>query len=62
MTAQEYVSPFDEYWTFGRLDGKWKLKEVELPAAGKRRVVRENLDEDSSPEQLEWYYQHPRAT
>ena len=33
---QEYVTPFEEYWTFGRLDNQWKLKEVLPPAAAKR--------------------------
>jgi hypothetical protein len=36
-------------------------KEV-LPAAkGQRTAAVENVDEDSSPEQLQWYYQHKRA-
>jgi predicted lipid-binding transport protein (Tim44 family) len=58
----EYVSPWEEYWTFGRLDGQWKLKEVLPPATGAGLVGQENIDEDTSAAQLQWYYQHPRAT
>jgi len=61
LVQDPYVAPFEEYWTFGRMDGQWKLKEV-LPAAKSQRMAaQENLDEDSSPEQLQWYYQHKRA-
>jgi predicted lipid-binding transport protein (Tim44 family) len=62
MSEQEAVTPFEEYWTFGRLDGLWKLKEVLTPGEGKKRTTAENLDEDSSPEQVQWYYRQPRAT
>ncbi len=51
-----------EYWTFGRLDGQWKLKEVLPPAKGEATVGQENLDEDSNQAQLQWYYQQKRAT
>jgi uncharacterized membrane protein YgcG len=57
----EDVVPFDEYLTFGRLDGQWKLKEVMPPAAGAGAVGQENLDEDSSLLQLRWYYTKKRA-
>ena len=57
----EDVVPFDEYITFGRLDGQWKLKEVMPPAAGAGAVAQENLDEDSSLLQLRWYYTKKRA-
>lgn len=56
-----YVMPFEEYWTFGRLDNDWKLKEVLPPARGRKRTAEENIDEDSGPGQLEWYYRQPRA-
>jgi predicted lipid-binding transport protein (Tim44 family) len=56
-----YVTPFEEYWTFGRLDNDWKLKEVLPPARGKGKTSEENVDEDSGPGQLEWYYRQPRA-
>jgi predicted lipid-binding transport protein (Tim44 family) len=61
LNAQEYVTPFEEYWTLGRLDGQWKLKEVLPPGQGKKAVDLENVDEDSSRGQLEWYYRQTRA-
>jgi predicted lipid-binding transport protein (Tim44 family) len=61
MSEQEFVTPFEEYWTFGRLDGRWKLKEVLPPGQGKKAVDLENVDEDSSPGQLQWYYRQPRV-
>ena len=62
VSQDEYVVPFMEYWTFGRLDGQWKLKEVLPPARGEETVGQENLDEDSNAAQLQWYYQQTRAT
>jgi predicted lipid-binding transport protein (Tim44 family) len=56
------VTPFVEFWTFGRLDNEWKLKEVLPPARGGELVATENVDEGSSPEQLQWYYKQTRAT
>ena len=61
LSQDEYVSPFEEYWTFGRLDNQWKLKEVLPPAKGKGMIGQENIDEESNPEQLEWYYGQTRA-
>jgi len=61
LSEQETVTPFEEYWTFGRLDGQWKLKEVLPPGRGKKTVDLENVDEDSSPDQLQWYYRQPRV-
>jgi predicted lipid-binding transport protein (Tim44 family) len=58
---QEYVSPFEEYWTFGRLDKQWKLKEVLPPSASKRMIATENVDEESSAGQMQWYYRQSRA-
>ena len=55
------VTPFVEFWTFGRLDNEWKLKEVLPPARGGELVAAENVDEGSSPEQLQWYYKQTRA-
>jgi hypothetical protein len=55
------VIPFEEYWTFGRLDNKWKLKEVLPKARGRQAIDTENVDEDTSPAQLQWYYQQTRA-
>ncbi len=62
IQQDQYVTPFMEYWTFGRLDNQWKLKEVEPPAKGEAMVGQENVDEDSSAAQLQWYYKHDRAT
>jgi predicted lipid-binding transport protein (Tim44 family) len=58
---QDYVTPFEEFWTFGRLDEQWKLKEVLPHAEGERRLSEENIDEDSSAGQLGWYYRQTRA-
>lgn len=55
------VTPFTQYWTFGRMEGQWKLKEVLPPARGEEALAAENVDEDSSPEQVQWYYKHTRA-
>jgi predicted lipid-binding transport protein (Tim44 family) len=57
----EFVSPITEFWTFGRLDNLWKLKEALPPGKGEALVREENLDEDSSPSQLNWYYRQTRA-
>ena len=55
------MTPFVEFWTFGRLDNEWKLKEVLPPARGGELVAAENVDEGTSPEQLQWYYKQTRA-
>jgi predicted lipid-binding transport protein (Tim44 family) len=60
-SSQKDVTPFDEYWVFGRLNGMWKLKELLPPAGGKQKITQDNVDEDSSPEQLQWYYRQPRG-
>jgi hypothetical protein len=57
----EDVVPFEEYLAFGRLDGRWKLKEAVPPAGAADAVAQENLDEDSSLGQLRWYYTKKRA-
>jgi predicted lipid-binding transport protein (Tim44 family) len=61
LSEQQYVTPFEEYWTFGRLDGSWKLKEVLPPARGEKLIAQENVDEESSAEQMQWYYRQTRA-
>ena len=33
------VTPFVKFWTFGRLDNEWKLKEVLPPAKGPPRAA-----------------------
>ncbi len=62
LSGQQYVTPFEEYWTLGRLDDQWKLKEVLPPARGKTMVKEENVDEDSTAGQLDWYYRQSRTT
>jgi hypothetical protein len=61
LSGQEYVTPFEEYWTFGRLDSAWKLKEALPPARGEMLISEENVDEESSAGQMQWYYRQPRA-
>lgn len=61
VSEQQYVTPFEEFWTFGRRDDQWKLKEVVPAALAKKMVTTENVDEDSSAGQLEWYYRQTRA-
>ena len=61
MSQQEYVTPFEEYWTFGRQDNVWKLKEVLPPSRGEKMIDEENVDEDSNAQQMQWYYRQTRA-
>ena len=61
VLQEEYVTPFEEYWTFGRLEGEWKLKEILAQERGQEAVRSENVDEDSCREQLQWYYTKKRA-
>jgi hypothetical protein len=61
LSSDDHVMPFEEYWSFGRLDNKWKLKEVLPPAEGQRELAQENVDEGSSPAQVQWYYKQTRA-
>jgi hypothetical protein len=58
---QPYVTPFEEFWTFGRLDDQWKLKEVVSVSQAKQMISTENIDEDSGAGQLDWYYRQTRA-
>jgi hypothetical protein len=62
LQRDEDVTPFEYYLTFGRLDNQWKLKEFMPPAAARGFIGQENVDEDTSQQQLEWYYQQKRAT
>ncbi len=55
------VTPFEECWTLGRRDGTWKLKEVLPMAAEASHLRQENLDDDASPEMVQWYYSKSRA-
>jgi predicted lipid-binding transport protein (Tim44 family) len=61
LSGQRYVTPFEEYWTLGRRDGKWKLKEILPPARGEKLLSEENVDEESSAGQMQWYYRQTRA-
>jgi len=61
VSRDDDVTPFTQFWTFGRLDGAWKLKEVLPPSGGEEALSTENIDEDSSPEQVRWYYRQTRA-
>ena len=61
LSEQPYVTPFEEYWTFGRLDDVWKLKEVLPPVRGEKMIAEENVDEDTSLGQMQWYYSQSRA-
>ncbi|MBN2018893.1 MAG: TIM44-like domain-containing protein [Sedimentisphaerales bacterium] len=61
LRQDEYVTPFEQYITMGRLDNQWKLKEILSASAGLSALGRENLDEESTPQQVQWYYQHTRA-
>jgi predicted lipid-binding transport protein (Tim44 family)/uncharacterized membrane protein YgcG len=62
VNEQPYVIPFEEYWTFGRLNNTWKLKEVLPKVRGEKMITEENVDEDSSRGQMNWYYRQTRAT
>ncbi|PIS47384.1 MAG: hypothetical protein COT17_03660, partial [Elusimicrobia bacterium CG08_land_8_20_14_0_20_51_18] len=55
-----YVTAFTEYWTFGKGEKNWKLKEILARAAGENALDSANKDADSSPMQLEWYYTKKR--
>jgi predicted lipid-binding transport protein (Tim44 family) len=61
LSEDRYVTDFEDYWTFGRLDEQWKLKEVLPPPVGRKRTGEENIDQDTSAGQLQWYYRQTRA-
>ena len=61
ISEEDDVTPFEEYWTFGRQASQWKVKEVLPPTAGAAAVKAENVDEDSNAAQLQWYYKQTRA-
>ena len=62
VARDDDVTPFVEFWCFGRLDNRWQLKEVLPSAEGERELAAENVDEDSNAAQLRWYYTKKRAT
>jgi len=57
----EEVTPFEQYLTFGRLNNQWKLNEVVNEGRKDALIQQENIDQESSPQQVQWYYQHKRA-
>jgi predicted lipid-binding transport protein (Tim44 family) len=56
------VRAWVEYWTFAREGQRWVLAEIQPAAEGASIIARENVDEGSSAQMLEWYYSKPRAT
>jgi predicted lipid-binding transport protein (Tim44 family) len=57
VKKDEDVRAFVEYWTFGRHGGsRWKLKEVQQEAAGRRLETAESVDEDGVLEQIQWQH------
>ena len=61
ISQDEDVTPWVEFWTFGRLANEWKLKEVLPPAGAEAALSAENVDEGSSRDQLQWFYKQTRA-
>ncbi len=61
VRQDEDVTAFEQFLTFGRLDGRWKLKEVVLPHEAEGMVEQENVDQEATKRQIEWYYRHKRA-
>ncbi len=61
VSRDDDVTPTEECWTLGHRDSTWKLKEI-LPASDESaRIRQENLDEEMSPEMVQWYYTKSRA-
>lgn len=56
------MTPFEQYLTMGRLESRWKLKEILSPVQGEATMKSEILDEGSGSGQLERSYQHRRPT
>ncbi|MBS0632430.1 MAG: Hint domain-containing protein [Verrucomicrobia bacterium] len=62
LRHDEYVQVTVEFWTFARDGARWVLQEILPAASGEAAVARENVDEGTSAQMLEWYYSKPRAT
>ena len=64
LRHDEWVKPWTEFWTFGRDSAGtgWSLRAIQPAAEGANLVARENTDEGSSAQMLEWYYSKTRAT
>jgi hypothetical protein len=61
ISADEDVTAFVEYWTFGMQDGEWKLKLAETKSAATGIISAENEEEGSSANLVKWYYTKKRA-
>jgi len=62
VTKDDDVTPFEAYWTFGRLDKEWKFKEAMPRATRPKQIINaENIEEESSPDMVKWYYTKKRA-
>ncbi|MBI5181462.1 MAG: TIM44-like domain-containing protein, partial [Nitrospirae bacterium] len=59
IRQDEYVAPSEHYWTFGRKENQWLLKEI-LPSVSKL-AGKTDIDEDATKEQIEWYHTKDRA-
>jgi predicted lipid-binding transport protein (Tim44 family) len=56
-----YVMAWVDFWTFRRDGQRWVLDEILPEGSGSAVVARENTDEGTTPQMLEWYYSKPRA-
>ena len=61
VSEEEYVTPFERYLTFRKEGGVWKLLKIQPPAKTKSILAEENVDEESSRDQIQWYYTQDRA-
>ena len=57
----EWVKAWTEFWTFGRDGDRWVLTEILPEIGGQAAIARENIDEGSSQQMMEWYYSKTRA-
>jgi len=57
----EYVKAWVEFWTFTRDGQRWVLNEILPDASGESALARENVDEGTGQQMLEWYYSKTRA-
>ncbi|MEM3031040.1 MAG: TIM44-like domain-containing protein [Candidatus Micrarchaeia archaeon] len=57
----EYVTPWEEYWSFRKQNGEWMLVEVVPPARTRSIIEEENIDEEAAKGQVQWYYTKDRA-
>ena len=55
------VTPWEEYWAFGRDEDRWNLKEIFPDEQGNAIWDQENFDEDTAQQMLDWYYSKSRA-